>query len=152
MEGDMNAIDKQERERRFQARAERRAALDARERAAAGGLVHVGHLPMTGDVIEGWTFRRCRCGFTLGMTPAGDVWWLKAVEPALRIGALAGLLAALNTRCRFHQRQNPPAAPKPPAIAAPKRPPIARCRHGIAARSCAACVRLGKPSRREILR
>lgn len=90
-----------------QAREARRRAIEAREVEATGGIEHVGHLPIQADEIEGWTFRRCRCGFTLALSEAGRVWWLRAANPAVEIPSLGELLKALAKDCRFHLRRKP---------------------------------------------
>ena len=40
-----------------------RKKFDAFERDLTGGH-HIGHLPVYVIEIEGWMFRRCRCGFS----------------------------------------------------------------------------------------
>ena len=49
----------------------RRKQLEAFERAATGGY-HIGHRPIYVQEIEGWTFRRCRCGFSLASRQAAQ--------------------------------------------------------------------------------
>jgi hypothetical protein len=66
-------------------RRKQRAAL---ENAVTGGHPHIGHLPVYVQEIEGWTFRRCRCGFTLALTPSGAILWLKITKPANEINTL----------------------------------------------------------------
>jgi hypothetical protein len=84
----------------------RRKTLDAFERGITGGH-HIGHLPVYVQEIEGWTFRRCRCGFTLALTPRGAVLWLKITQPAIEIKNFKLLLRALNSSCLVHPRPEP---------------------------------------------
>jgi len=49
--------------------------------------------------IEGWTFRRCRCGFSLALTPGGAIWWLRTTKEAMEIKNFKTLLRALNSNC-----------------------------------------------------
>jgi hypothetical protein len=76
----------------------RRKTLDAFERGITGGH-HIGHLPLYVQEIEGWIFRRCRCGFTLALTPNGAILWLKITKPAIEINNFTSLLRALNSDC-----------------------------------------------------
>jgi hypothetical protein len=46
-----------------------RKKFDAFEQGITDGH-HIGHLPVYVLEIEGWTFRRCRCGFSLALTLA----------------------------------------------------------------------------------
>jgi len=86
---------------------------------------HVGHLPLRADTIQGWTFRRCSCGFVLAMSPENRVWWLRATSSAREITSFAGLIAALASNCRYHKpvAEVVAAAPAPvaptPAISSP---------------------------------
>jgi hypothetical protein len=50
-----------------------RKKYEAFERELIGGH-HIGHLPVYVVEIEGWTFRHCRCGFSLALTPGGAIW------------------------------------------------------------------------------
>src|SRR5712692_10696710 len=61
-----------------------RKKFDAFERDLTGGH-HIGHLPVYVVKIEGWTFRRCRCGFSLALTPSGAIWWLRTTKDAMEI-------------------------------------------------------------------
>ena len=79
---------------------------------------HVGHMPLRADTIQGWTFRRCPCGFVLAMSPDNRVWWLRATSSAREITSFVGLLAALASNCRYHQ----PVAGVVAATAAPVAP------------------------------
>jgi hypothetical protein len=92
--------------------------FDALERAITGGQ-HIGHLPVYIQEIEGWIFRRCRCGFTLALTPSGAIWWLRTTNGALAINSFEVLLRALNSNCWAHPRPLPLkiAAITPSAIA-----------------------------------
>ena len=85
----------------------RRKQLEAFERAATGGY-HIGHLPIYVQEIEGWTFRRCRCGFSLALTPSGAILWLKMTKPAAELNNFKSLLRALNSNCWVHPRPEPP--------------------------------------------
>jgi len=69
----------------------------------------VGHLPSRSDEIDGWTFRKCVCGFQLAMTPKGEVWWLRAIQPAVKLPDWTNLLAALATHCHRFPRPRPVA-------------------------------------------
>ena len=90
-----------------------RKALDSFERGITGGH-HIGHLPIYVQEIEGWIFRRCRCGFTLALTPQDAILWLKITKPAMEINNFKSLLRALNSDCWAHPR---PELSKPVAIA-----------------------------------
>lgn len=81
----------------------RRKQLAAFENAATGGY-HIGHLPIYVQEIEGWIFRRCRCGFSLALTPSGAILWLKMTKPATEINNFKSLLRALNSNCWVHPR------------------------------------------------
>lgn len=78
-------------------------AQRAFENAATGGY-HIGHLPIYVQEIEGWIFRRCRCGFSLALTPSGAILWLKMTKPATEINNFKSLLRALNSNCWVHPR------------------------------------------------
>jgi hypothetical protein len=84
----------------------RRKTLDAFERGITGGH-HIGHLPLYVQEIEGWIFRRCRCGFTLALTPNGAILWLKITKPAIEINNFTSLLRAVNSDCWAHPRPEP---------------------------------------------
>ena len=83
-----------------------RKRFDAFERNITGGH-HIGHLPVYVHEIEGWTFRRCRCGFSLALTPSGTVWWLRTTKEAVVINSFKALLRALNSNCWAHPRPEP---------------------------------------------
>jgi hypothetical protein len=85
----------------------RRKQHAALENAVTGGHPHFGHLPVYVQEIEGWTFRRCRCGFTLAITPSGTILWLKITKPAIEIKNFKLLLRALNSNCLVHPRPEP---------------------------------------------
>jgi hypothetical protein len=68
------------------------------------GAHHIGHLPVYMVEIEGWTFRRCRCGFSLALTPSGTIWWLRTTKEAMAINSFKALLRALNSNCWAHPR------------------------------------------------
>src|SRR6266851_3681379 len=91
-----------------------RKKFDAFERDITGG-----HLPVYVVEIEGWTFRRCRCGFSLALTPSGAIWWLRTTKDAREIKSFKSLLRALNSNCWAHPRPEPvkDAVISPPAIA-----------------------------------
>jgi hypothetical protein len=97
----------------------RRKRLDAFERGITGGH-HIGHLPVYVQEIEGWSFRRCRCGFGLALTPSGAIWWLKTTKDATEINSFKSLLRALSSNCWAHPRPEPlkNAVISAPAIAA----------------------------------
>jgi hypothetical protein len=94
-----------------------RKKFDAFERDLTGGH-HSGHLPVYVVAIEGWTFRRCRCGFSLALTSSGAIWWLRSTKDAMEIKSFEALLRALNSNCWAHPRPellknaviSPPAA------------------------------------------
>jgi hypothetical protein len=80
--------------------------FDAFERDLTDGH-HIGHLPVYVVEIESWTFRRCRCGFSLAPTPSGAVWWLRTTKDAMEIKSFKSLLRALNSNCWAHPRPEP---------------------------------------------
>ncbi|MBV8361074.1 MAG: hypothetical protein JO189_24525 [Deltaproteobacteria bacterium] len=65
---------------------------------------HIGHLPVYVVAIEDWTFRRCRCGFSLALTPGGAIWWLRTTKDSMEIKNFKALLRALNSNCWAHPR------------------------------------------------
>jgi hypothetical protein len=83
-----------------------RKKFDAFEQGITGGH-HIGHLPVYVHEIEGWTFRRCRCGFSLALTPSGAIWWLRTTKEAMEINSFKALLRALNSNCWAHPRPKP---------------------------------------------
>src|SRR6516164_7033784 len=83
-----------------------RKKFDDFERELTGGH-HIGHLPVYVVAIEGWTFRRCRCGFSLALTPSGAIWWLRTTKVAMAINSFKALLRALNSNCWAHPRPEP---------------------------------------------
>lgn len=85
----------------------RRKQLAELENAVTGGHPQFGHLPVYVQEVEGWTFRRCRCGFTLALTPHGTILWLKITKPAVEIKNCKLLLRALNSNCLVHPRPEP---------------------------------------------
>jgi len=84
-----------------------RKKFDAFELDFTGGH-HIGHLPVYVIEIEGWIFRRCRCGFSLALTPGGAIWWLRTTKEAMEIKNFKTLLRALNSNCWAHPRLGPP--------------------------------------------
>jgi hypothetical protein len=80
-----------------------RKKFEAFECDLTGGH-HIGHLPIYVVEIEGWTFRRCRCGFSLALTPSGAIWWLRTTKEAMEINSFKALLRALNSNCWAHPR------------------------------------------------
>jgi hypothetical protein len=87
-------------------RMTRRKKFDAFEQGITGGQ-HIGHLPVYVLEIEGWTFRRCRCGFSLALTPSGAIWWLRTTKEAMQISSFKSLLRALRSDCWAHPRPKP---------------------------------------------
>ena len=83
-----------------------RKKFDSFEQNITGGH-HIGHLPVYVVELEGWTFRRCRCGFTLALTPSGAIWWLRTTKDAMAINNFKSLLRALNSNCWAHPRPEP---------------------------------------------
>jgi hypothetical protein len=83
-----------------------RKKFEAFEQGITGGH-HIGHLPVYVHEIEGWTFRRCRCGFSLALTPSGAIWWLRTTKEAMAINSFKALLRALNSNCWAHPRPKP---------------------------------------------
>ncbi|MGH9342589.1 MAG: hypothetical protein ACRD19_02325 [Terriglobia bacterium] len=60
------------------------------------------HNPSNIGKIDGWEFRRCRCGFMLALPPARNtIYWLRARNPIRRLASKAELAAALETHCRY---------------------------------------------------
>jgi hypothetical protein len=80
-----------------------RKRFEAFERNITGGH-HIGHLPVYVDEIEGWSLRRCRCGFSLALTPSGAIWWLRSTKAAKQLDSFKALLRALNSNCWAHPR------------------------------------------------
>jgi len=95
-----------------------RKKFDHFEREITGGH-HIGHLPVYVAAIEGWTFRRCRCGFSLALTPGGAIWWLRTTKDSMEIKSFKLLLRALNSNCWAHPRPEllKNAVVSPPAVA-----------------------------------
>src|SRR5215831_15905880 len=95
-----------------------RKKFDAFERAITGGH-HIGHLPVYVAAIEGWTFRRCRCGFSLALTPSGAIWWLRTTKDSVELKSFKLLLRALNSNCWAHPRPESlkHVVVSPPAVA-----------------------------------
>jgi hypothetical protein len=83
-----------------------REKFEAFERDLTGGH-HIGHLPVYVVEIEGWRFRRCRCGFSLALTPRGALWWLRTTKEAMEIKSFKALLRALSSNCWAHPRPEP---------------------------------------------
>ena len=83
-----------------------RKKFDAFEQNLTGGH-HIGHLPVYVVEIEGWTFRRCRCGFSLALTSSGAIWWLRTTKDAMAVNSFKPLLRALNSNCWAHPRPQP---------------------------------------------
>ena len=83
------------------------------------GRHHIGYLPVYVAAIEGWTFRRYRCGFSLALTPSGAIWWLRTTKDSMAINSFKLLLRALNSNCWAHPRPEPRknAVILPPAVA-----------------------------------
>jgi hypothetical protein len=96
----------------------RRKGLEAFEQSITGGH-HIGHLPVYVQAIEGWSFRRCRCGFSLALTPGGAIWWLRITKDSVEIKSFKLLLRALNSNCWAHPRPESlkNAVVSPPAVA-----------------------------------
>jgi hypothetical protein len=92
-----------------------RKKFEAFERDITGGH-HIGHLPVYVDELEGWTLRRCRCGFSLALTPSGAIWWLRTTKAVKQLDSFKALLRALNSNCWAHPRPGPV---KQAAITAP---------------------------------
>src|SRR5215469_16117099 len=84
----------------------------------------VGHLPSRSDEIDGWTFRKCVCGFQLALTPKGEVWWLRAIQPAVKLPDWTNLLAALTTHCYRFPRLRPVADQEQPQAAVAPTPTV----------------------------
>jgi hypothetical protein len=105
-----------------------RKKFEAFERNLTNGH-HIGHLPVYVVEIEGWTFRRCRCGFSLALTPSGAIWWLRTTKEAMEINSFKALLRALNSNCWAYPRPEllknadiSPAAAVEIAVETPERP------------------------------
>ena len=105
-----------------------RKKFEAFEQNLTGGH-HIGHLPVYVIEIEGWIFRRCRCGFSLALTSSGAIWWLRTTKDAMEIKNFKTLLRALNSNCWAHPRPelltsaviSPPAAIVEIAVETPER-------------------------------
>jgi hypothetical protein len=80
-----------------------RKKFDAFEQNLTSGH-HIGHLPVYVVEIEGWRFRRCRCGFTIALTSSGAIWWLRTTKEAMALNSFKALLRALNSNCWAHPR------------------------------------------------
>jgi hypothetical protein len=63
----------------------------------------IGHHPGTAESVEGWRFRRCRCGFVLALSETGRVWWVRANSSVVEISSPDVLFAALSTDCRYYR-------------------------------------------------
>ena len=106
-----------------------RKKYEAFEHELTGGH-HIGHLPVYVVELEGWTFRHCRCGFSLALTPSSAIWWLRTTKEAMEIKSFKALLRALNSNCWAHPRPelltsaviSPPAAIVEIAVETPERP------------------------------
>src|SRR5690349_5423566 len=106
-----------------------RKKFEAFEHDLTGGH-HIGHLPVYVAELEGWTFRHCRCGFSLALTPSGALWWLRTTKEAMAINSFKMLLRALNSNCWAHPRPellkstviSPPAPIVEIAAETPERP------------------------------
>ncbi|MBV8360306.1 MAG: hypothetical protein JO189_20595, partial [Deltaproteobacteria bacterium] len=63
--------------------------------------------------------RRCRCGFSLTLTPSGAIWWLRTTKDSVEIKSFKLLLRALNSNCWAHPRPEllKHAVVSPPAVA-----------------------------------
>ena len=94
-----------------------RKKFDDLEREITGGH-HIGHLPVYVVAIEGWTYRRCRCGFSLVLTPSSAIWWLRTTKDSMEIKSFKLLLLALNSNCWAHPRPEllKHAAVSPPTV------------------------------------
>jgi hypothetical protein len=73
------------------------------------------HKPDNKATVEGWEFRRCRCGFVLALSPRRKLYWVRAKGSIKEIGSREELQAAVDSRCRIydaHRRQGavPPSA------------------------------------------
>jgi len=67
------------------------------------------HKPDNKGAVEGWEFRRCRCGFLLALSPRHKLYWVRAKCFIREIGSREELQAAVNSRCRIydaHRRQS----------------------------------------------
>jgi len=73
----------------------------------------IGHHPAGLENVEGWRFRRCRCGFVLALSESERVWWVRANSSVLEINSPDMLFAALSTECRYYRS---PARSTPPPI------------------------------------
>lgn len=81
----------------------------------------IGHHPGGAETVEGWSFRRCPCGFVLALSQTGRVWWVRAKSSVLEITSLGGLLAALSTSCRVHEIAARPKLPRKDGVEKPAR-------------------------------
>jgi hypothetical protein len=70
----------------------------------------IGHHPGLSETIDGWSFRRCRCGLVLALSASKRTWWVRANSPAVEIVSLDALLAALTTDCRYYRGRAPAPA------------------------------------------
>ena len=62
------------------------------------------HKPDNKGSVEGWEFRRCRCGFVLAVSPRRKLYWLRAHKSIREIRSKEELQAALAKRCRIYDR------------------------------------------------
>ena len=70
------------------------------------------HKPDNKGAVEGWEFRRCRCGFTLAVSPRRKLYWVRAKRSIKEIRSREKLQAAVDTRCRIYDAcRGPTVAP-----------------------------------------
>src|SRR5262245_48642480 len=63
----------------------------------------IGHHPSAAEIVEGWRFRRYRCGFVLGFSEQQRSWWIRANAPAVELTSLRRLCDALATEGRYYR-------------------------------------------------
>ena len=96
-----------------------------RDRAPSHPLAHmqVNSIPASRRAGDGRAAKkakgRCRCGFSLALTPGGAIWWLRTTKDSMEIKSFKLLLRALNSNCWAHPRPEllKHAVVSPPAVA-----------------------------------
>jgi hypothetical protein len=97
----------------------------------------IGHHPGAAETVEGWSFRRCRCGFVLGLSDRHRTWWIRASSPPVEVTSLTRLFEALATECRYHRPRAPVTAANPALAGSRAQMTAAPLKSGVAPAGCA---------------